>query len=166
MAVKTWTQLTGRYVNRRLNVRLCFGEPVRSRRLAGGVQHYWFAPGQLLGVCWWARVSPRRQVAGFAVAETLAPGERGHLILSAGGGPPCVRPAVRVHAFLCSRCVGDDRGVAGRAEQWVEQLRRAGVDPCRVPAAYWRLAGQALRVGRVPRPLSDREIENYRARQT
>jgi hypothetical protein len=157
VAVQTWTQLTGRYVKRRLNVRLCFGESARSRRLAGGVQHYWFAPGQLLGVCWWARVSPRRQVAGFAVAEALVNGQTGHLL-------PCVRPAVRVHAFLCGRCVGDDRGVAGRAEQWVKLMRRAGVDPCRVPAAYWRLAGQALRVGRAPRPFSDREVENYRMR--
>ena len=164
MAAQTWTQLTGRYAKRRLNVRLCFGEPARSRRTGGGVQHYWFAPGHLLGVCWWVRVSPRRQVAGFAVAEALAAGRSGHLLLGAFDGRSCVRPAVRAHLFLCGRCVGDDRGAAGRAERMVDGMRRAGVDPCRVPPAYWRLAGRALRVGHTPRPLSTRQIINYRGR--
>lgn len=162
--VQTWTMLTGRYAKRRLNVRLCFGEPARSRRTGDGLRHYWFSPGQLLGVWWWSRLSPRRQVAGFAVAETLATGRSGHLILSAVERVPSVRPAVRVHLFLSGRCVGDDRGMAGRAERLVDGMRRVNVDPCHVPPAYWRLAGQALRVGRTPRRLTDREIARYQTR--
>ena len=164
MVEQTWTRLTGRHAKRRQNVRLCFGEPARAHRQTGGVQHYWFTPGQRLGVCWWARLSPRRQVAGFAVIQTLTSGQPGHLILGTVGGLACIRPAVRVYLFLCGRCVGDDRGTAGRAEQLVEGMRRAGVDPCRVPSAYGRLAGQSLRIGRTPRRLTGREIAHSQTR--
>lgn len=87
------TVLSGCYVKGVLNVRLRFGEPQYIKHLRDGLTRYEFAPGQRFGFMWWARLSPRRQVAGFAVAEALRAGKPGYRI-------PCVQPAIQVHAYL------------------------------------------------------------------
>jgi hypothetical protein len=148
--VQQETALTCCYVRGRINVCLRFGEPSR-RQSGNGLTTYWFAPGRRFGITWWARVSPRRQVAGFAVAEALDAGHGGFRL-------PCVDRAVAVHAFLHCRCVGKDRGVVGRAVELIQNIHDAGVDPCIVPPVYYRFAGQALRVGRAPRTINPNEL--------
>jgi len=152
------TRLTGIYVRKRLVIRLRFGEPADihwpSRASGGGVTHYWFQPGQVFAVSWWARLSPRRQVACFAVVEALSAGEAGYHL-------PGITPAVHVRAFLNTRCVGRDRGVVDRADALILQLERAGIDPCEAPASYYRAAGQSLRVGREPRRLTREHLDRF-----
>lgn len=149
-----WTRLTGLYIKKQLVVRLRFGRPAYIRWLDGGVTHYWFRPGQIFSVVWWARLSPRKQVASFAVAEALRAGEHGHLL-------PGVRPAVRVHVFLNTRCVGKDRRVVDRAETLIRRIERDGIEPCDLPNAYYRAAGQSLRVGREPRRLDRDDLRRF-----
>ena len=122
--------------------------PIYVRRLSGGVTHYWFRPNELFAVIWWARVSPRKQFACFAIVESLRVGDAGHRL-------PCVQPAVRVHLFVNTRCVGKDRRVVDRVDELLRQIKDAGRDPCRIAPAYFRAAGQSLRVGREPRHLGD-----------
>lgn len=148
------TILAGCYIQGVLNVRLRFGEPGRIERVRDGLTHYQFAPGAPFGFMWWARLSPRRQVAGFAVVEALAARQRGYRV-------PCVDCAVQVHAFLNCRCVGKDRGVVGRADALIRHIQQAEIDPCAVPTTYYRLASQALRVGREPRRLSRDELRCF-----
>lgn len=145
------TILAGYYVKGVLNVRLRFGEPRGMERGRDGLTHYRFAPGAPFGFMWWARLSPRRQVAGFAVVEALAAGQRGYRV-------PCVDRTVQVHAFLNCRCVGKDRGAVGRADELIRSIQQSDIDPCIVPAAYYRLASQALRVGHPPRQLDRDEL--------
>lgn len=142
----TWTRLTTCASEERLSVRLRFGSPKRASQRRGGVTHYWFTAGELFAVAWWARLSPRKQFACFAVVESLRVGDAGHRL-------PCVRPAVRVHLFVNTRCVGNDRRAVDRANDLITQIERAGIDPCAVGSAYYHAAGQSLRVGRVPRRL-------------
>ena len=149
-----WTLFTACYAKRRLNVRLRFGNPQHVWWSGDGVTCYWFTPGQRFAVSWWARVSPRRQIAGFAVAEALRVGDSGYRLC-------CIQPAVRLHAYLTCRCRGDDRGVVGRADQMVRQIQQADIDPCRVPAVYFRIAGQALRVGLAPRQLDRDQLLRF-----
>ena len=137
-----------------LNVRLRFGDPQQVWRSDDGVTCYWFTPGQRFAVSWWARVSLRRQVAGFAVAEALRIGDAGYRL-------PCIQPAVGVHAFLLCRCRGDDRGVVGQADQMIREIQQADIDPCRVPPVYFRIASQALRVGRAPRQLDRDQLLHF-----
>lgn len=66
-----WTLFTAGYAKGRLSMRLRFGDPQHVWHSGNGVTYYWFAPGQPFAVSWWARLSLRRQVAGFAVAEAL-----------------------------------------------------------------------------------------------
>jgi hypothetical protein len=120
---------------------------MRVRRLRGGVTHYWFTTNQMFGVMWWARLSPRKQFACFAVVETLDVGQSGHRL-------PCIHPAVRVHLFVSTRCVGNDHRVVDRAESLVQQIESVGLDPSGVASAYFRAAGQSLRVRREPRRLN------------
>ncbi len=141
----TWTRLTTCATAERLNVRLRFGRPLVQRQLDGMTCH-WFTPGQMLAVTWWARHSPRRQYAAFAVVESLRVGDAGYRL-------PCVRPAVRVHLFVNARCVGADRRAVDRADDLITQIEQAGLDPCAVAPSYYRAAGQSLRVGRAPRRL-------------
>lgn len=149
-----WTVFTACYAKGQLNVRLRFGDAQHVWRSGDGVTCYWFTPGQRFAVSWWARVSPRRQVAGFAVAEALRIGDDGYRL-------PCIQPAVSVHAFLTCRCHGDDRGVVGRADQMVREIQQADIDPCRIPPIYYRNASQALRVGRAPRRLDRDQILHF-----
>lgn len=148
------TRLTGIYVRKRLVIRLRFGEPTDIRWLNHGVTHYWFQPGQAFAVSWWARLSPRRQVACFAVVEALSAGEAGYHL-------PGITPAVHVHVFLNARCVGRDRGVVDRADALIRQLERSGIDPCEAPGSYYRAAGQSLRVGREPRRLTREHLDRF-----
>jgi len=150
----TRTRLTGIYVRKRLVIRLRFGEPADIQWLNHGVTHYWFQPGQVFAVSWWARLSPRRQVACFAVVEALSAGEAGYRLSG-------INPAVRVHTFLNTRCVGRDRGVVDRADALIRQLEREDIDPCEAPAAYYRAAGQSLRVGREPRRLTREHLDRF-----
>jgi len=148
------TALNGCYVKAVLNMRLLFGEPHQIGRVGDGMTRYWFSPGQRFGFIWWARLSVRRQVAGFAVAEALSVGECGYRL-------PCVDRAVQVHAFLNCRCVGKDRGVVGGANELIQQILRDDIDPCRVPPVYFRLASQALRVGREPRRIDPTVLQCF-----
>ena len=141
-----YTRLATYEATGRIDVRLRFGGPARVRQLRGGVTHYWFTAGQVFGATWWARLSPRKQFACFAVVETLDVGQSGHRL-------PCIHPAVRVHLFVSTRCVGSDRRVVDRAESLVQEIEIAGLDPCRVASAYFHAAGQSLRVRREPRRL-------------
>jgi len=147
MSRDTYTRLTACQATGRIDVRLRFGSPTRVRRLRGGVTHYWFTASQMFAVVWWARLSPRKQFACFAVVESLGVGQSGHQL-------PCIRPAVRVHLFLNTRCVGNDRRTADRAESLVQAIEKSGLDPSRIASAYFRAAGQSLRVRREPRPLN------------
>jgi len=149
-----WTLFTACYAKDRLNVRLRFGNPQHILQSGDGVTCYWFTPGQRFAVSWWARISLRRQVAGFAVAEALRFGDSGHRL-------PCIRPAVCVHAYLTCRCRGDDRGIVGRADHMVRQIQQADIDPCRVPPVYFRIASQALRVSREPRRLHRDQLLHF-----
>lgn len=146
MSRDTYTRLSAYQASGRIDVRLRFGGPVRVHRLLGGVTHYWFTANQVFGVVWWARLSPRKQFASFAVVETLDVGQSGHRL-------PCIHPAVRVHLFLSTRCVGNDRRVVDRAESLVQEIEKSGLDPSGVASAYFRAAGQSLRVRREPRRL-------------
>ena len=148
------TVLSGCYVRGSLNVRLRFGQPQYIRRFDNGLTHYGFAPGQRFALMWWARLSPRRQIAGFAVAEALEFGRAGHHL-------PCIRPAVEVHAFLCCRCTGKDRGIVGRADELVRSIQQADIDPCIVPPVYYRLASHAIRVGHAPRRLDRMQLYRF-----
>lgn len=147
----TWTVLKGCYVRGSLNVRLRFGEPRHVRHFDNGCTHYGFTPGQRFALMWWARLSPRRQVAGFAVAEALELGRFGHRL-------PCIQPAVQVHAFLTCRCTGNDRGIVGRIDELIRSIQQADIDPCVVPPVYYRLASQAIRVGHSPRQIDRNEL--------
>lgn len=147
MSRDTYTRLAAYQANGRFDVRLRFGGPAHVCRLRGGMTHHWFTTGQVFGVVWWARLSPRKQFANFAVVETLGVGQSGHRL-------PCIHPAVRVHLFVSTRCVGTDRRVVDRVESLVQEIERAGLDPCRVASAYFRAAGQSLRVRREPRRLN------------
>ena len=144
------TVLSGCYVKGALNVRLRFGNP-RHVQHRGDLVFYRFAPGQRFGYLWWARLSARRQVAGFAIAEALGLGQCGY-------GLPCVDHAVQVHAYLNCRCIGKDLGVVGHADELIDCIQQSGIDPCLVPPAYYRLASQALRVGHEPRRINRREL--------
>ncbi|MBI1374551.1 MAG: DUF2840 domain-containing protein [Phycisphaera sp.] len=124
------TRLTAFHARKRLLIRMRFGDPTRSRRLDSGVTHYWFMPGQLFAVMWWARLSPRKQVACFAIVEALRAGDVGYVL-------PCVQPAVAVHTYLNTRCVGKDRGVVALADELVTHIERQGVDPCDVAGSYY-----------------------------
>ena len=146
MSRDTYTRLTACRAAGRIDVRLRFGGPARTRRLRGGVTHYWFTAGQVFGVMWWARQSPRKQFACFAIVEALDIGQSGHRL-------PCIHPAVCVHLFVSTRCVGNDRRVVDRAESLVQAIENAGIDPCRVASACFHAAGQSLRVRREPRRL-------------
>lgn len=159
MAGDPCTVLSGCYVKGVLNVRLRFGEPQHVEQLRDGLTHYTFMPGQRFGFMWWARLSPRRQVAGFAVAEALRAGEFGYRI-------PCVQPVVQVHAYLTCRCVGQDRGVVGRAEDLIREIQQAEIDPSHVPPVYYRLASQALRVRHEPRRLERHELDRFLEEQS
>ena len=150
----TWTILNGCYIKGSLTVRLRFGEPRQVRRFESGLTHYAFAAGQRFAVMWWARLSPRRQVAGFAVAEALEPGRSGYRL-------PCIRPAVQVHAFLSCRCIGKDRGIVGRAEELIRSIQQADIDPCIVPPVYYRLASQAIRLGHAPRRIDRAQLHQF-----
>lgn len=158
----TWTRLTGIYVRKRLIIRLRFGEPADihwpsapgSSGGGGEVTLYWFRPNQVFAVSWWARLSSRRQVACFAVVEALSAGEVGYRL-------PGITPAVRVHAFLNTRCVGRNRGVVDRADALIRQLEREDIDPCEAPGSYYRAAGQSLRVGREPRRLTRENMDRF-----
>lgn len=154
MAGDPCTVLSGCYVKGVLNVRLRFGEPRDVEQVRNGLTHYTFLPGQRFGFMWWVRLSPRRQIAGFAVAEALRTGEPGYRIA-------CVQPDVQVHAYLNCRCVGKDRGAVGRAEDLIRSIQEAGIDPCHVPPAYYRLASQALRVCHEPRRLDRHELARF-----
>ena len=143
------TRLTGVCGKKRLVIRLRFGEPLRTRRAGDGQTHYWFQPGHVFAVLWWARLSLRKQVACFGVLEAREPGEAGYRL-------PAIDRAVRVHTFLNARCVGKDRRAVDRAEALIRGMEREQIDPCRVRSAYFRAAGQSLRVGHEPRRL-DRE---------
>lgn len=147
MSRDAYTRLTACQVTGCVDVRLRFGGPACVRRLRGGVTHYWFTAGQVFGVVWWARLSPRKQFACFAVVETLDVGQSGHRL-------PCIHPAVRVHLFVSTRCVGNDRRVVDRAESLVQAIETLGLDPSCVASAYFRAAGQSLRVRREPRRLN------------
>lgn len=149
-----WTRLTACYAKKRLVVRLRFGRPARIQWAAPNVTHYWFRPGQLFGVVWWARLSPRRQVACLAVVEAVEIGEHGHAL-------PGIHPAVRVHAFLSARAVGKDRRVVDRADALIGRIEHAGIEPEDVPASYYRAAGQSLRVGREPRKLEREALDRF-----
>ena len=149
----TWTRLTTCRAAERLDVRLRFGRPAFVRQRRGGMMHCWFRPRSLFAVAWWARVSPRKQFACFAVVESLRVGDAGHRL-------PFVWPAVRVHLFINTRCVGNDRRAVDRANDLITKLERAGIDPCAVASAYYHAAGQSLRVGRTPRRL---EAESFPA---
>lgn len=146
MSRDTYTRLTACRATGRFDVQLRFGGPVRVRPLRGGVTHYWFTASQMFGVVWWARLSPRKQFASFAVVESLCVGESGHRL-------PCIHPAVRVHLFVSTRCVGNDRRVVDRAESLLREIEKLGLDPSCVASAYFRAAGQSLRVRREPRLL-------------
>lgn len=146
-------ELAAGYLKDVLNVRLRFGEPQRIRH-GSGLTRYWFAPGQRFGVIWWARLSPRRQVAGFAVAEALTAGQAGYRV-------PCIGGIVQVHAYLNCRCAGKDRGVVGRADKLIRRIQEADIDPCRVPPAYYRLAGQAIRAGHDPRRIDRAQLLRF-----
>lgn len=154
------TRLTGVYIKKQLVIRLRFGDPSKTEWLEHGITHYWFRPGQMFAVLWWARLSPRKQIAGFAVAEALRAGEQGYHLPGVFSGAGTV-PGVRVHAFLKTRCVGRDRGVVDRADALIRQLEREDIDPCEAPSAYYRAAGQSLRVGRAPRPLVRTGLDRY-----
>lgn len=151
----TWTRLTACYAKNRVVVRLRFGRPGLIRWEAPNVTHYWFRPGELFGIVWWARLSPRRQIACFAVAEAIDIGQQGHVL-------PGIHPAVRVHAFLVARPVRDDRRAVDRADALIGRIERAGIEPEDVPASYYRAAGQSLRVGREPRKLERAALRRFR----
>ena len=148
------TLFTACYAKGHLNVRLRFGDPQHVGWSGDGVTCYWFTPGQRFAVSWWARLSLRRQVAGFAVAEALRVGDSGYRL-------PCIQPAVGLHAFLTCRCRGDDRGIVARADKMVREIQQADIDPCRVPPVYFRIASQALRVGRTPRHLDRDQLLRF-----
>ena len=143
----------------RLQVRLHFGQPRHIRRLDNGVTHYWFTAGQRFAVLWWARVSARRQFAAVAIAEALEVGQAGFLL-------PCIHPAVEVHAFLNCRCVGKDWGAVARADDLIHRIQHADIDPRRVPPIYYRLAGQALRVGHAPRRIDREQLATFLEEQS
>jgi len=149
-----WTVLNGCYVKGSLNVRLRFGEPRSVRRFGNGLTHYGFTSGQRFALMWWARLSPRRQVTGFAVAEALELGRSGYHL-------PCIEPAVQVHAFLTCRCMGKDRGIVGRVDELIRAIQQADIDPCIVPPVYYRLASQAIRVGREPRRIDRNQLLSF-----
>jgi len=144
--VHSWTRLTTGVADDRLHVCLRFGKSAIQRQ-RNSVTHHWFAPGQVLAVTWWARHSPRKQFACFAVVETLHIGDAGYRL-------PCIRPAVRVHLFVNTRCIGRDRRCVDRAEELIGQIEQAGLDPQAVAPAYYSAAGQSLRIGRTPRALT------------
>lgn len=148
------TILSAVYVKGVVNVRLRFGEPQQIEHADDGLTRYAFAPGQRFGFLWWARLSVRRQVAGFAVAEALRPVEHGYHL-------PCLDRAVQVHAFLNCRCVGKDRGIVGLADELIRSIQQADIDPCIVPPAYFRVAGQALRAGHTPRRIVPAELHSF-----
>lgn len=161
----TWTCFTGLYVKKQLVVRLRFGEPADIRwpskgTSGGGGTRYWFTAGQVFGVAWWARLSPRKQIAGFAVVEALHAGESGSGN-SVGYRLACIAPAVRVHTFLLTRAVGQDRGVVDAADTLIRDIERSGIEPARVPGAYYAAAGQSLRVKRTPRRLSVEDLSRF-----
>ena len=141
-----WTLFTACYAKGCLNMRLRFGDSQHVWHSGDGVTCYWFMPGQRFAVSWWARLSLRRQVAGFALAEALRIGDTGYRL-------PCIQPAVGLHTYLTCRCRGDDRGIVGQVDQMLRQIQQADIDPCRVPSVYFRIAGQALRVRRATRKL-------------
>lgn len=155
----TWTRLTGLYVKKRLVIRLRFGDPADIRWVSGGtsggdVTHYWFTPGQVFGALWWARLSPRRQIACFAVVEALNIGDAGYRL-------PAITPAVRVHAFLNARPIGRDRRVVDDADALIRRIEFEGIEPAHVPTAYYRAAGQSLRVKREPRRLDHESLLRF-----
>lgn len=154
MHTTTWTVLNGCYVKGSLNVRLRFGEPQHVQRFDNGLTHYSFTPGQRFALMWWARLSPRRQVAGFAVAESLGLEQFGYRL-------PCIRPAVQVHAFLTCRCTGKDRGIVGRADELIRSIKQADIDPCIVPPGYYRLASHAIRIGHAPRRIDRMQLYRF-----
>ena len=143
MTHSDWTRLTACQVKDRFSVRLRFGSPVQVRRIDDGLTHYWFRADEAFAVLWWARVSPRRQFAAFAVAQARERGQSGFRL-------PCIDPAVNVHAFLNCRCIGKDRGVVDRADQLIGEIQQSRIDPCRVPLIYYRLAAQSLSPAKSP----------------
>ncbi len=138
MTYTDWTLLAACQVKDRFSIRLHFGSPTRMWRIDESLTHYWFQPGDTFAVSWWARVSPRRQFAAFAIAQALGPGHSGFRL-------PCIDPAVNVHAFLNCRCIGKDQGVVAGADEMIHWIEQDDIDPCCVPPIYYRLAAQALR---------------------
>ncbi len=151
------TVLTCCYARGMLNVRLRFGEPQRVKH-HGSVTFYHFAPGQRFGYLWWCAY-PRRQVAGLAVAEALRVAQCGYRL-------PCVDRALHVHAFLSCRCIGNDRGIVGRADELIHSIEQSDIDPCLVPPVYYRLVSQALRVGHEPRRIDRDQLFSFMEEQS
>ena len=148
------TALNGCYVKAVLNVRLLFGAPhqidARRRR-----------DDPLLVL---ARPVLRVHLVGATVRAPAGRGirrRRGAGSRQGGHRLPCVDRAVQVHAFLHCRCVGKQRGVVGRADELIRQIQRNDIDPCRVPPVYFRLASQAIRVGREPRRIDPTELQCF-----
>ena len=152
--MKELTCLTTADVPKRFAIRLLFGSALEIREHGDGFQNLWFGPQQIFAVVWWARISPRKQWACFAVVESLS-------TLCVGYHLPCITPAVRVHMWLGCRCRGSDRGVVAQAEAMIRGIETQQIDPADVPAAYYRAAGQSLRVGRQPRRLTREHFERF-----
>ena len=148
------TRLTTIDLPKRVTVGLRFGHPLETQVTGHGTTHHWFEPGRVFAVVWWARVSPRKQWACLAVAESLHASETGYRL-------PCVIPAVKVHVWLANRCRGNDRGVVEQADAVIRNIEAQEIDPSDVPAAYYRAAGQSLRVRHQPRLLTREHLQNY-----
>ena len=146
-------------IPKNLSVRLRFGCPVDHQAGGNGATQYWFAPGQIFGCQWWARLSPRKHWACFAVVESLASSNVGYRV-------PNINPAVRIHAWLSGPCRHLDCGAVTQADSLIDQIESEHIDPSCVAAAYFRAAGQALRVGRRPRHLTHAHWQQFRRIQT
>lgn len=126
--------------------RLCFGQPIMEACAGSKMrtsQRYRFRPGQMFAVVWHRWRKNGRQHRAIAIIEALGRAAEGSWL------PGISRP-VRVHAMT------DQHGPAGQGggvDRWlllIESIEQKGMDPTRVPAAYWRLSSFQIMLQRRP----------------
>ncbi|MEQ8402677.1 MAG: DUF2840 domain-containing protein [Roseitalea porphyridii] len=147
------TRVAIRFVPKRINYWLRFGDPVRHRYIDRQRAIAWFNPDQIFGYLRWEANDYGTVLWRFQVLRAGRPDD-------VMGRVPGVLPGAEVLLRL------DGKAKVKRGLAHVETLEKAGFDPAHIAPDHWRYLHNRLSFGETPRLYTTDQHHAWLARRT